>query len=249
MASPAKTVVEGQLKRVVGITLEASGCAAPIGGYCLVETVDGEWLETEVVGFAGDRILLMPTGELRGVMPNARVIPLEKASQVPVGNALLGRIIDGAARPLDSRGPLLCDEFRSLQGVQINPLSRNPIREPLDVGVRAINGVLSLGRGQRIGLCVERVFFVDCVDDPKVVRLLGIDHLGRQEHRLRPLRPDRPRQQVKPATVGHDRHARIGLAKAGRGRGQDHVSQKRNVEPHAKGRPGNRRDDRLFKII
>lgn len=152
LASPAKTVVEGQLKRVVGITLEASGCAAPIGGYCLVETVDGEWLETEVVGFAGDRILLMPTGELRGVMPNARVIPLEKASQVPVGNALLGRIIDGAARPLDSRGPLLCDEFRSLQGVQINPLSRNPIREPLDVGVRAINGILSVGRGQRLGL-------------------------------------------------------------------------------------------------
>ncbi|HCS27721.1 MAG TPA: flagellar protein export ATPase FliI [Spongiibacteraceae bacterium] len=152
LASPAKTVVEGQLKRVVGITLEASGCAAPIGGYCLVETVDGEWLETEVVGFAGDRILLMPTGELRGVMPNARVIPLERASQVPVGNALLGRIIDGAARPLDSRGPLLCDEFRSLQGVQINPLSRNPIREPLDVGVRAINGILSVGRGQRLGL-------------------------------------------------------------------------------------------------
>lgn len=152
ISAPGKTVVEGQLKRVVGITLEASGCVAPIGGYCLVETVDGEWLESEVVGFAGDRIILMPTGELRGVMPNARVIPLDKASEVPVGNALLGRVIDGAARPLDGRGPLQCDEYRSLMGVQINPLSRNPIREPLDVGVRAINGVLSVGRGQRLGL-------------------------------------------------------------------------------------------------
>ena len=152
IATPGKTIVEGQLKRVVGITLEASGCVAPIGGYCLVETVEGEWLETEVVGFAGDRIILMPTGELRGVMPNARVIPLDKASEVPVGNALLGRVIDGAARPLDGRGPLQCTEFRSLQGVPINPLARNLIREPLDVGVRAINGVLSVGRGQRLGL-------------------------------------------------------------------------------------------------
>ncbi len=152
ISSPGKTVVEGQLKRVVGITLEASGCVAPIGGYCLVETVDSDWLECEVVGFAGDRIILMPTGELRGVMPNARVIPLDKASLVPVGNALLGRIIDGAARPLDEAGPLQCDEYRSLQGVPINPLKRNPIREPLDVGVRSINSILSVGRGQRLGL-------------------------------------------------------------------------------------------------
>ena len=86
-----RPVVEGQLKRVVGTMLEAVGCKAPVGGYCLVEAADGEWLETEVVGFATDKILLMPTGELRGVMPNARVIPIEKGSDFPVGDGLLGR--------------------------------------------------------------------------------------------------------------------------------------------------------------
>ena len=149
---PVRGVVEGQLKRVVGLTLEAEGCAAPIGGYCLVESSDGQWLETEVVGFAGERILLMPTGELRGVMPNARVIALNKASEVAVGDALLGRIIDGAGQALDGRGAIDCRQHRSLRGVPINPLARHPIREPLDVGVRAINAMLTVGRGQRLGL-------------------------------------------------------------------------------------------------
>jgi len=149
---PAKTVVEGQLKRVVGITLEAVGCSAAIGSHCLVETVDQDWLETEVVGFSGDRILLMPTGDMRGVMPNARVIPLDRVDGVPVGNALLGRVIDASGRPLDGKGAIAAVEKRPLVAPPINPLARQPIREPLDVGVRAINALLSVGRGQRLGL-------------------------------------------------------------------------------------------------
>ncbi len=145
-------VIEGQLKRVVGITLEAEGCHAPVGGHCLVETADNDWLETEVVGFAGEKILLMPTGDMRGVMPNARVIPFEKISEVPVGDCLLGRIVDGAARPLDGRGAIDSAHSRPLLTTPINPLSRQPIREPLDVGVRAINAMLTVGRGQRLGL-------------------------------------------------------------------------------------------------
>ncbi|MDX1504837.1 MAG: flagellum-specific ATP synthase FliI, partial [Spongiibacter sp.] len=74
--------VEGRLRRIVGTLLEAEGCKAPIGAYCIVETTDGDWLETEVVGFASDHILLMPTGELRGVMPHARVLPIAKGSSV-----------------------------------------------------------------------------------------------------------------------------------------------------------------------
>ncbi|MBD2858435.1 flagellar protein export ATPase FliI [Spongiibacter sp. KMU-158] len=144
--------VEGQLKRIVGTTLEAVGCRAPLGGYCKVETVDGSWLETEVVGFSADKILLMPTGELRGVTPNARVVPLSKGSDAPMGDALLGRVIDASARPLDGKGPLQCAEHRSLNGKAINPLTRKPIREPLDTGVRAINSLLTVGRGQRLGL-------------------------------------------------------------------------------------------------
>ncbi|GAB3375285.1 flagellar protein export ATPase FliI [Spongiibacter taiwanensis] len=147
-----QTRVEGKLKRVVGTMLEAVGCKSAVGGYCMVETVDGNWLETEVVGFANDKLLLMPTGELRGVMPNARVIPIEKGSDVPVGDGLLGRVLDGAGRPLDGRGSLHCSASRPLSGEPINPLSRQPIRQPLDVGVRAINSLLTVGRGQRLGL-------------------------------------------------------------------------------------------------
>ncbi|MDP1539691.1 MAG: flagellar protein export ATPase FliI [Moraxellaceae bacterium] len=149
---PAKAVVEGQLKRVVGITLEAVGCSAAIGAHCLVETVDQDWLETEVVGFSGDRILLMPTGDMRGVMPNARVIPIAHVDGVPVGDALLGRVIDASGRPLDGKGAIVAVEKRPLIAPPINPLARQPIREPLDVGVRAINALLSVGRGQRLGL-------------------------------------------------------------------------------------------------
>lgn len=152
LSGAGKPIVEGQLKRVVGTMLEAVGCKAPVGGYCLVEAADGDWLETEVVGFAADKILLMPTGELRGVMPNARVIPIAKGSDFPVGDELLGRVLDGAAKPLDGKGPLHCKQTRSINGTPINPLLRQPIREPLDVGVRSINSLLTVGRGQRLGL-------------------------------------------------------------------------------------------------
>ena len=80
---------EGQLRRIVGTLLEAEGCKAAIGAYCEVETLDGQWLETEVVGFASDHLLLMPTGELRGVMPHARVRPIRKSSNIAVGDGLL----------------------------------------------------------------------------------------------------------------------------------------------------------------
>ncbi len=144
--------VEGRLRRIVGTLLEAEGCKAPIGAYCIVETTDGDWLETEVVGFASDHILLMPTGELRGVMPHARVLPIAKGSSVEVGPGLLGRVIDGAGQPLDHKGPLQCHEQRPINAQPINPLLRRPIRQPLDVGVRAINALLTVGQGQRLGL-------------------------------------------------------------------------------------------------
>ncbi len=145
-------VVEGKLARAAGMALEAVGCVVAVGGRCMIEGLDGAQVEAEVVGFAGDRLYLMPTGELRGVSPNARVIPARTASQVKVGPEMLGRVVDGAGRPLDGRGPLLCDDPVSLEGSAVNPLSREPISEPLDVGVRAINALLTAGRGQRLGL-------------------------------------------------------------------------------------------------
>ena len=144
--------VEGSLTRMVGLTLEAAGCQAAVGDYCDVIAGNGERIESEVVGFAGDRLYLMPAGDAHGLGPNARVIPRQRAGTVQVGTQLLGRIIDGRAQPLDGLGPLGCTDTVRLTGQPINPLARQPISEPLDVGIRAINSLLTIGRGQRVGL-------------------------------------------------------------------------------------------------
>jgi flagellum-specific ATP synthase len=145
-------IVEGTLNRMVGMTLEAIGCEAAVGGRCLVDTAEGKQIEAEVVGFSGDKLFLMPTGDIRGVMPGARVIPIPGELSVPVGDALLGRVLDGAGRPLDGMGELRCTDRVSLTGEPLNPLMRRAIRDPLDVGVRSINSLLTVGGGQRIGL-------------------------------------------------------------------------------------------------
>ncbi|HVO48141.1 MAG TPA: flagellar protein export ATPase FliI [Steroidobacteraceae bacterium] len=144
--------VEGSLTRMVGLTLEAVGCQASIGDYCDVITGGGFRVESEVVGFSGDRLYLMPTGDAQGLGPSARVIPRQRAGTVRVGPQMLGRIVDGAAHPLDGLGPLECDARVRLTGRPINPLARHPIAEPLDVGIRSINSLLTIGRGQRVGL-------------------------------------------------------------------------------------------------
>ncbi len=145
-------MVEGTLNRMVGMTLEAVGCEAAVGGRCLIDAADGRSIEAEVVGFGGDKLYLMPTDDIRGLMPGARVTPTRSVSEVPVGDALLGRVLDGAGRPLDSLGEIECDERMPLMGTLLNPLQRRAIREPLDVGVRSINSLLCVGRGQRVGL-------------------------------------------------------------------------------------------------
>ncbi len=144
--------IEGQLTRMVGLTLEAQGCQAAVGDRCEVVAGDGVRVDAEVVGFAGDRLYLMPTGDIHGLKPNARVIPREGAGTLPVGPQMLGRVIDASGQPLDGKGPLECESRTRLTGVAINPLTRAPITRPLDVGVRAINAMLTVGRGQRIGL-------------------------------------------------------------------------------------------------
>jgi flagellum-specific ATP synthase len=144
--------VEGRLRRVVGLTLEAEGCEAPLGSRCLVDAADGTELDTEVVGFADERLLLMPVTEMHGVLPNARVRPCARVGGLPVGEALLGRVIGADGVPLDGEGPLRAESHAALKREPINPMSRKPIDAPLDTGVRAINALLTVGRGQRIGL-------------------------------------------------------------------------------------------------
>lgn len=147
-----KMVVEGVLRRTVGLTMEAEGCHAALGGRCDVVAADGRHVETEVVGFSGERLFLMPISEMRGVVPNARVIPVSASPEVMVGDELLGRVLDGRGNPLDGGKAIVSGQSVPLMGKPINPLQRQAIRTQLDVGVRSINSLLSIGRGQRMGL-------------------------------------------------------------------------------------------------
>lgn len=148
-------VVEGRLIRMVGLTLEAIGCEAAVGTSCDIVAPGNHHIEAEVVGFSGDKTFLMAMGESRGLIPNAKVIPVGHSSSVKISNGFLGRVIDGRGRPLDDKGAIQMDESAEempLAGRAINPLLRDPIKQPLDVGVRAINSMLTVGRGQRMGL-------------------------------------------------------------------------------------------------
>ena len=163
----------GRLTRVSGLVMEAVGLRLPVGSQCHIQIPGGQSIEAEVAGFAGDRLFIMPATDIYGVMPGARVIPddplaaqpprlgmryiprrraQDRVRQVPVGDSLLGRVLDGAGRPLDGMGTLSLERRVPLYSRPINPLERAPIRQTLDVGVRAINGLLTVGRGQRLGL-------------------------------------------------------------------------------------------------
>lgn len=149
--SPFKPQVAGSLTRVVGLTLEATGVKAPIGAQCQVETSHG-YIEAEVVGFSGQSLYLMPNDPVTGILPGARVIPMSKRLGLPVGLSLLGRVIDGLGRPLDGKGAIRAERYLQFAQQTINPLHRRQVKEPLDVGIRAINSVITVGQGQRMGL-------------------------------------------------------------------------------------------------
>lgn len=165
--------VSGRLTRVAGLVMEAVGLKLPVGNSCFIITPGGQRVDAEVVGFAGERLFLMPSTDVYGLKPGALVMPVDpavtrvprlgedfvprrraedRAKQVPVGNSLLGRVVDGAGRSLDDRGALPLDRYVPLHSRPANPLERAPIRLVLDVGVRAINTLLTVGRGQRLGL-------------------------------------------------------------------------------------------------
>ncbi len=143
--------IAGSLTRVVGLTLEAKGLKAPVGSQCKIETLSG-MVDAEVIGFNGDTLYLMPNEAITGMLPGARVIPQVKEEGLPVGMGLLGRVVDGLGKPLDGLGPITYDKKLKFAQNQINPLSRRAIKQPMDVGVRAINSVITVGQGQRMGL-------------------------------------------------------------------------------------------------
>ncbi len=145
-------VAEGRLTRVIGMTLEATGLDCALGQRCLIRLHDTSVAAAEVVGFSGERVFLMPAARTGGLRPGLRVRPLASNVEVPCGEGLFGRVLDGAGQPIDGKGALGSVDFVPLDGRPINPLRRAPIRTPLDVGVRSINALLTVGRGQRLGI-------------------------------------------------------------------------------------------------
>ncbi len=146
-------LVEGRIVQATGIVLEGYGPVTSIGELCEVtrENQSGSVL-AEVVGFRGDRILLMPLGDIRGIGPNSRLLVKGRPASVAVGPELLGRVLDGLGEPLDGKGPIQATTVYPLHGRYLNPLQRKRIKAPLDVGIRAINGFLTCGQGQKLGI-------------------------------------------------------------------------------------------------
>ncbi|MDO9073490.1 MAG: flagellar protein export ATPase FliI [Rubrivivax sp.] len=170
LQQPLETV--GTLLRVTGLVLEAAGVRVPVGSVCEVHCPGQPAVLAEVVGFSGDRAFLMPMGELHGLASGARVVPRpapaspprwgaenhawrrseDRGLHLPMGEGLLGRVVDSHGHPLDRMGPLEGVHTQPLVRRAINAMDRDPVRTPLDTGVRAINALLTVGRGQRIGL-------------------------------------------------------------------------------------------------
>ncbi len=142
----------GTLVRLVGLRLEARGIMAPVGACCEVLGQGGHRIEAEVVGFADNTIYLMPFSEPVGIGPGASVRVISESGHADLGDELLGRVIDAQGEPLDGKPKPACTTKLGLLGLPLNPMERGPINRVLDVGVKAINGLLTLGRGQRVGL-------------------------------------------------------------------------------------------------
>ncbi|MEY3253388.1 MAG: flagellar biosynthesis ATPase FilI [Pseudomonadota bacterium] len=169
---------EGRLLRVTGLVMEVAGVRVPVGSVCEIHAEGArDPVLAEVVGFNGDRAFLMPNGEMHGMSSGARVVPRavpqvpprfgggddgaaahpwrrseDRSLHLPMGSGLLGRVVDSHGRPLDRLGELTDVHTEPLARRPINAMDREPVRRPLDTGVRAINALLTVGRGQRLGL-------------------------------------------------------------------------------------------------
>jgi flagellum-specific ATP synthase len=172
----------GRVSSVVGLVIESSGPNAKIGEVCWVEAAGGRDLCCEVVGFRGDKTLLMPLGELDGVQVGSLVKGTRDCLKVPVGDSLLGRTVDGLGVPMDGLGPLQADSSYPVWALPPNPLERTVIAEPLPTGVRAIDGLLTLCKGQRMGIfsgsgvgksTLLGMIARNCEADVNVIALIG----------------------------------------------------------------------------
>ena len=144
------TTVHGRITEVVGMLIRAVVPQVKMGEICLIKR-EPEPLVAEVVGFTKDEVLLSPVGDMKGIGPSSEVIPMRMPLHIKVGQNLLGRVLDGMGQPIDDKGPLILDESFPVINAPPDPMKRQIIQKPLSVGVRCIDGVLTCGKGQRVG--------------------------------------------------------------------------------------------------
>ncbi len=150
-ACPIRAI--GRVINVVGLVIEAHGPVACLGTVCDIHTADQrKSIAAEVSGFKDNIVLLMPLEDIHGIAPGCKVVARQPSALLPVGTGLLGRVIDGLGQPIDGRGPIESETDYPIYACAVNPLQRQRIRQPLDLGIRAINGLLTIGRGQRVGV-------------------------------------------------------------------------------------------------
>ncbi|QQY80737.1 type III secretion system FliI/YscN family ATPase [Keratinibaculum paraultunense] len=143
----------GNITKVTGLTIESNGPMATIGELCYIYPYNNsEPVLAEVVGFKEDKILLMPLGDMEGIASGSKVVASGKTLRVNVGDELIGRVIDGLGNPIDGKGPIRTDKTYPVSNYPPNPLERKIISEPLSFGIKAIDGLLTCGKGQRIGI-------------------------------------------------------------------------------------------------
>ncbi len=140
-----------RVTRVIGLVIESTGLDVPVGAYCSIQTDDG-FTDAEVVGFRDDATLLMPFGDMRGIKRGAQVICLSNSQNVNVGPALLGRVLNAKGEPIDGKGAIETEGFNPLYADPPNPIFRRPVDEPLGTGIRSIDGLITVGKGQRLGI-------------------------------------------------------------------------------------------------
>ncbi|ACD97007.1 FliI/YscN family ATPase [Trichlorobacter lovleyi] len=144
--------LHGKVTQVVGLVIEGYCPDTSVGAICEIRPKDGVPIPAEVVGFRDNKTLLMPLGDLRGVGLDSLIAVRRDKATLRVGPGLLGRVIDGLGNPIDDKGPLHLDEEYPIYAAPVNPMKRPPIRRPLDLGIRSINGLLTCGQGQRVGI-------------------------------------------------------------------------------------------------
>jgi flagellum-specific ATP synthase len=194
---------QGRVVQVVGLSIEVEGLRLPLGEICHLyperATAGASRITAEVVGFREERLILMPFAETHGVRPGTAVFPSGRGFSVPVGEELLGRVVDGLARPIDGRGPLGTSRTAHITDAPPSPLGRQPIRTPLATGVRAIDSLLTTGRGQRVAIMAGSgvgkstllgMIARSCEADVNVIALIGERGREVQEFIERDLGPE-----------------------------------------------------------